>query len=51
MKPNTVRNDNDPTYQIHNPTYVAARRERIMELVSFISIEDNPPDLILSLSI
>jgi hypothetical protein len=34
-----------------NPTYVAVRRERIMELVSFISIEDNPPDLILSFAI
>jgi hypothetical protein len=31
--------------------WVAVRRERIMELVSFISIEDNPPDLILSFAI
>jgi len=42
------------TIQIQPTRKLAAdlvRRERIMELVSFISIEDNPPDLILSFAI
>lgn len=30
---------------------LVVRRERIMDIVSFISIEDNPPDLILSFAI